>query len=195
MRGLIICTATLVLISPVLLLTTVVASGEITPPNWSNELIKAQFPEGGYFKATVTINIAPKYYPGRAPLTFEEGQRPMGMGMGSLGNMVLYQDFGTFRNYFIYRGPGINFMGFPQGAQTRDTDGYILAEARYLDWIRAGDGPVTALIIEEFHYGAAGKITFYCKSKISFPRGEKIAEYDQRGKKQQDYYFLWPCGI
>jgi hypothetical protein len=81
----------------------------------------------------------------------------------------------------------ISHVAQADGARTNDSSGKLLAEAKLLRLVK-GEG----IYIEERHYGVDGKVAFQCISFVEFRSGFKKEETDGVGKKQRDYYFLWP---
>ncbi len=77
------------------------------------------------------------------------------------------------------------YVGPAKGAVTVNPSGQILAEGRLLR------GTGTAAVIEEYHYSGSGSLIFRCESLID-DYGVKRQESHTAGKKQRDYYFLWP---
>jgi len=130
-----------------------------------------------------TLSMRPPFYKGSMPLRFIAGK----IQVGANQQVTLYQDFGQWRNAFIYEDPRNKFLGVADGARTTSPSGQLLAEAK-LARIIQGQG----IEIEEFHYASNGEVRFYCKSQIDFTTGFKIVETDVKGEKESDYYFIWP---
>jgi len=68
--------------------------------------------------------------------------------------------------------------------------GRVLAEAKRVSLVQ-GQG----FEIEERHYGSGDELIFQCTSRISFGTGWKVRETDAKGKKDAEYYFLFPRWI
>jgi len=155
-------------------------------PIWSKEAIEKEV--GTVFTYEQTIMMKPPFYKGSMPLGFIAGKEPFAMSE----MITIYHDFGDFRNTFIYVDPRMKFSGIAEGVITTDRSGRLLAEARILRLISNETKQLQGIEIEEFHYGKDSKLKFKCKSQIDFPMGFKQKEVEGVGKKQKDYYFIWP---
>lgn len=154
--------------------------------------------DGSIIRQEVVAYKRPPFCKGDGDFTYIAGKRPTGMSgfMGGGANMItFYHDFVNYRNEFTYSHNQIGFiLGFPGGARSIDPSGRLLAEAKLLRFLKGGSGNrgMKGLEIQEFHYNSEGKLIFTCKSEISFNLQVKVSEYDTIGKKQRDYYCLWP---
>jgi hypothetical protein len=163
---------------------------EIETPNWDmtdTEAVKiAQWPV--YMTISpVRINAPLPFYKGAVPLNYVvyyEGEIPTFPPPNAI---VIYDfyDLG-FQNYFIYK----NGYPVPDGALTLDKLGDKVAEARAMGYVTYRNE--SFLEIEEFHYRNS-ILVFYCKSYIK--DGIKISEEKRIGKKEEEYYFLYPDKI
>ena len=132
----------------------------------------------------MTQHQKPKFYQGALPFKYIAGKKRIGPNE----TYAVYHRFEGWWTTFFYSDVRMKFSGIAEGARTIDANGRILAEAK-MSQLLLGNG----VEIEEFHYGADGNVRFYCKSRISFGLNEKESETDVRGKKERDYYFLWPA--
>jgi hypothetical protein len=160
---------------------------DIKTPIWTDNDLK-KFEGGALITYDETINVPPMFYNGSMPLHFTSGKRFRGPEMMT----TVYHDFDDFRNTFIYADVMMGALGIAGGARTTDRSGRLLAEARLSRMITSDTTGLKGLEIEEYHYNRNGKLIFKCKSLIEFPIGFKSKEYDLIGKKQTDYYFIWP---
>ena len=128
----------------------------------------------------------PPFYPGEMPLKYTSTRRPSG-GPYGMNELVLSDQFGGWRNDYVYEDSRHQIMGIADGARAIDDHGKILAEARL-----SKEAFGKTLEVEEFHY-TNGKVHFYCKSLFTMD-GMKQSENDKRGKKGQEFFFLWPTG-
>jgi len=156
-------------------------------PMWSEDVVRKQ-PQAALTYET-TLQMKPPFFTGSMPLQFTAGKALQGFDPSEMTNV--YFDFGDFRNTFIYVDPRMLYSGMAEGAVTADSSGRLLAEARLLRMLPEGGGQLQALEIEEYQY-KDGKVVFRCKSKFDFPMGFKQSESEAVGKKQRDYYFIWP---
>lgn len=124
--------------------------------------------------------------------TFYQGQMPLKFKVAKGENHPLSYSFGDFQNFFIYHSASELNYGIAEGAYTIDKSGRLVAEARLLPLVFVGNRQLVGINIEEFHYGLNGELTFKCESRIDFPFGFKRTETNVVGKKERDYYFLWP---
>lgn len=177
---------------------------KIKTPIWSKDAI--QPPQRAVLEFQTTISPRPPFYKGSMPLKFKGGEEVYASNMMA----ALYCDFEGFRNTFIYLDVIMRFSGIAEGARTTDSSGRLLAEARLTrrpfsaEWgpvpkrtepsISDKKKQVKEIEIEEFHYDKNGKLIFKCISQIDFATGVKQKEYKAIGKKQSDYYFVWPVG-
>jgi len=123
-----------------------------------------------------TLERKPPFFSGAMPLEYTAGQ--------SAGGVLFFHDFGGFRNQFK-----LNDALIVIGARTIDGNGRLLAEARARYYVK---GIEQGIELEEFHYDKAGAVTFKCKSDVDGGTGFKVDEKEKIGKKDKDYYFLWP---
>lgn len=158
-------------------------------PMWAEADVQ---PRGGPVLVYETVlSMRPPFFKGKMPLRYHEGKRMLAMDERG----TVYQDFGKFRNRFVYREPANEFSGITDGARTTDSAGRLLAEARVVRFIEGEKGqPVSGIEIEEQYYDAAGKVVFTCRSVIEMGTGFKVSEKEQKGRKTEDFYFLWPAG-
>lgn len=155
------------------------------PPLEKTEMEK--MPDARLFVYQIEVSGRPPFYKGPLPLVFNDGKKILGGGgMGSV-SWSFYHEFKGWRNEFIYSDSKFKYSGVADGARTKDASGKLLAEAKLFQLIKG-----EAIVIEEFHYSADRKVRFYCKSRISLTTGEKQSETDIKGKKEKEYYFIWP---
>jgi hypothetical protein len=131
------------------------------------------------------ILVRPPFYKGSMPLVVMTGKRPLGMGQMA----TVCHEFNGYRNAFIYSDPALKFSGIADGVRTSNRSGRLLAEAKLVRTIKD-----EGIEIEEFHYRQDGRVQFYCKSRFEFGTGFKMSETEVRGKKESEYYFIWPTG-
>jgi len=171
---------------------------EIETPNWNFDDTEAmrlhrEGKDNEIIVSEITSHAPPPFYKGEVPFTYEVGYEEI----APFAMIVVYHDFYKgFRNYFIYEYGNNTLFPVPDGVITLDASGNKLAEARA---IRRAVGTVTYgtvtyentsfLEIEEFHYKNA-RLAFHCKSVIW--NGIKILEKECIGKKDEEYYFMYP---
>lgn len=151
--------------------------------NDRSNFIQIQLSQQGVFQYKQTLNLKPPFYDGSMPLVFVSAKKAIGQSE----MIIIFQDFGKFKNTFTYNDVALKYSGVADGARTTDPSGALLADAKLVKLIK-GEG----IHIEERHYGPDGKVTFRCISLIHFRDGFKKEEMNVEGKKQKDYYFLWP---
>ncbi|MGB2843028.1 MAG: hypothetical protein WBC40_11250 [Halobacteriota archaeon] len=162
---------------------------QINTPNWSEEDLEAykiltENPDEHLRTIERTQIIELPFYDGPLPMVSKMVVKPMYAGM----SLIITQDFEGFTNYFVYNNVTLKISGTAEGAVTIDDANQVIAEARFLRYIK-GKGIVE---IEEFHYGPDGELIFKCKSQISFA-GVKVNQTEDIGKKERDYYFFYPA--
>ena len=179
--------------------TNTSSSALVPPPIWKEsetEVAKlaGQTPNATVWEVKETLYKKPPYFDGSAPITYTDLAAefiPAAFAGGS-GRGVLVSRFRTFENHFLYSEDGamLKFSGIPIGARTTSTgDGQLLAEARILS--KRAD---MAFELGEFHYDRQGKVRFHSISKID-STGFKIEEIKHEGRKEQDFYFVWPVRL
>jgi hypothetical protein len=150
----------------------------------SSILNHIQLAQQGTFQYQETLNMKPPFYEGSMPLVYISEKKAIGMSE----MITVSRDYGDFKNNFSYNDAAMKYSGIADGARTSDPAGRLLAEASLIKLIK-GEG----IQIEEKHYGSDGKVIFRCISLIEFGlMGFKKEEMEIEGKKQRDYYFLWP---
>ena len=122
------------------------------------------------------LSRKPPFYKGSMPLEYTSGK--------SAGGILFFHDFGGFRNQFK-----LNDSFIIIGARTVDGRGRLLAEARARYYVKGNEQGIE---LEEFHYDEAGNVNFKCKSEVDSGTGHKVGEKEKTGRKDRDYYFLWP---
>jgi hypothetical protein len=153
-------------------------------------------------RTKATLHLRPPFYSGGGDLSFKELSHEAEPGLcGSMGGhcgLVLAQDFGEFKNLFVYPdSPEERLSGMPKGARTTGPGGELLAEAKVVAVARDANNQLQGIDIQEFHYGPGGCFLFQSKSRIA-PRyswGFKVSESEVSGRKKADYYFLWPMEL
>jgi hypothetical protein len=133
----------------------------------------------------ITIYEKPTFYQGSMPLSFISRKQFLNGG----GAITLEHRQANWTNIYGYSNDQF-LSGIPTECRTVDKNGRLLAIAK-LSSRTEGYG----VEIMETHYDEAGKATFECKSKIDTSNqtiGLKNAEAVMHGKKQMDYYFVWP---
>jgi hypothetical protein len=136
-----------------------------------------------------TINIAPLFYKDPVPFSYMDKAvyAPGGMDSPTM-DIAIVHEYPSWRTVFIYTSRESVLDEIPDRVQTTDIEtGRILAESRRLSIIK-GEG----IDIEERHYGSSGELIVRCKGRISFGFNQKVQEMDLSGRKQADYYFLFP---
>ena len=136
-----------------------------------------------------TIFRRPPFYKGQMPLTFQAGKRVRGPMTEMI---VLYHDFGSFKNTFAYGQSQLAVAGIPDGAVTKDPSGTLLAEAHLAELSTGTGRQLDGAWITEVHYYPGGKVRFRCRSFIAIPDCFKTRETQTVGTKLEDYYFIWP---
>ena len=114
------------------------------------------------------------------------------MSMG-VGGIVVMDEFEDFQTAYVYpRSMTEKLSGVPIGAVTfSKTTNEIIAQAKQTNRTSAG------IEIEEVHYRncPGGGCCAVFKSKSSINRFRyKERESETTGRKQRDYYFMWPLG-
>ncbi len=128
----------------------------------------------------------PPYYKGNMPLKYIQVKRPIGSN-----NMInVVYDFGAYKNLFGYKDPAMKYSGMAQSAVTVDSSGRVLAIA-VMSRLK-GNPVLEGLEIDEYHLNPDGSCYFYCRSLMKMGIGHKVSETGQKGKKQKEYYAVWP---
>lgn len=166
---------------------------EIETPNWDmNDTEAVKLAQWGYPDLMtihpVRINAPLPFYKGAVPLNYVVYYEGVPPAFPPPNAIVIYDfyDIG-FQNYFIYK---LNRDPVHDGALTLDKLGDKVAEARAMGYVTYRNERF--LEIEEFHYRNS-ILVFYCKSYIK--DGIKISEEKRIGKKEEEYYFLYPDRI
>ncbi|MCL4365626.1 twin-arginine translocation signal domain-containing protein [Patescibacteria group bacterium] len=91
-------------------------------------------------------------------------------------------------NVFVIGG----YRDFPQEARTIKKDSnFISAEANVVKVLNNGAQQLTGLEIEEVHYDSKSRPIFRCTSQFN-EKMVKISETNIKGKKLEEFYFIWP---
>jgi len=130
------------------------------------------------------VVAAPREYGG--PRAYLTGRVSLHSG-GSQETVVVFHDYGGWRNEFVYNDVDSFLSGVADGARTTDTSGRLLAQARLCRRM-----PNEGVEVEEYHYGKGGTSAFFCKSVFGFGAGAKRSERDRQGRREAEYYFIWP---
>lgn len=169
-------------------------------PFWSEQDIKnteekTKSMPGIVMRHNVTLNMRPDFYKGSMPLEFESISKGF-PGGGMMGfSITLIHDFGDWDNLFIYDSSG-PMPDIPSGAVAiRKKDRQLMAESRFVRFEKNERG-MSDMVIEEIHYDKNGEYPiFYSTFTVNFSEGFKKDEKNVKGKKRQDYFFLWPGGM
>lgn len=137
---------------------------------------------------SVSAGTKPPYYDGSMPLESKMIVKVMGTDRSL---KITHELDRRFANYFVYNNSALKINGTAEGAVTIDkfANNKVVAEAQFLRYIE-GSG----IEIEEFHYGPNGALIFRCKSHIDFA-GVKVNQTEEIGKKERDYYFVYPANM
>jgi hypothetical protein len=164
--------------------STADSAGSFGIPELADSVFKqTKTAQQGVFQQQQILNLKPPFYEGSMPLVFVSGKKAI-----TQSEMItVSQDFGKFKTTFSYHDTALTYSGIADGARTNDSSGRLLADAKLIKLLK-GEG----VHIEEQHYGPDGKVFFRCISFIEFRTGFKKQEMDVKGKKQRDYYFMWP---
>ena len=127
------------------------------------------------------------FYKGKLPLAYIMVVPASDEIGGGISKTPYCFDFKEFQNDFVYKD------GILAGAIAKNRDGYLVAEARIRRY-ETNDGSED-IWAEEFHYNKNQKLIFYCKSKLDVNFGTKLSEKEISGKKDRDYFFIWPRGL
>ena len=137
-----------------------------------------------------TIYNKPLFYSGPVPFNYTAYYSPdlLGGGGGQFFkcHIVLLQDFGQWKNLFVYDDLMLKHSGVAGGAITIDENKNRVAVAK-LSKVIKGEG----VEIEEYHLNKSGGVMFYCKSHYGFGGGKENEAY-AKGKKEAEYYLFWP---
>lgn len=155
-------------------------------PIWDREdLDKYPFP---FYRVQVILNgQRPPFYEGSLPVEYIAYTKYV-----SDCNLRVYCDFDGFRNEFIFWGPRFGAATKAEGIRTTDFDENLLAEARLSRIILDEDNQMRRIEIEEYHYSSDGEVIFKCRSQFDTSTGFKVRETEINGRKDREYYFLWP---
>ncbi len=145
----------------------------------------------------VTLNMKPPFYNGTMPLHYKTTAKEMGGGMmSSLSTPAIY-NFGTWSNQFIYKDEKSLIYGMPDGAvAVSNTDNTLIAECKVMKLLSDSDKQLTGFEIAEIHYSQDGRRAIFTSTfVVDFPIGFKSREKETRGKKEKEYFFIWPGGL
>jgi hypothetical protein len=131
----------------------------------------------------VIIYQKPPFYRGSMPLKFISRKQFVGPN----STITLEHRHAEWTNTYRYEDPVLFYSGIATESRTTDKEDKVLATARLSRLIK-GQG----IEIEEIHYNTDGQVVFKCTSTIDFGIGFKKTEDVTFGKKQNDYYFVWP---
>jgi len=144
----------------------------------------------------VTLQLKPPFYKGPMPLKYVSTSKNLGGGMMSgLSSTILVHYFDTWRNLFIYKDTTSMVYGLPDGAIAVDNeDDYLLAECKVIKQLNKGQR-LSGFELIENHYNSQGDAIFQSRFEVDFHKGFKVRELETRGKKEKEYFFLWPTGL
>jgi len=145
----------------------------------------------------VTLHMKPPFYKGIMPLVYETASKEMGGGgFGSSLSIPAMHDFGGWRNLFIYKDVQSLALRMPAGAVAVDNkSNNIIAECK-VKQLLMGDKQLSGFEIAEIHYSQDGRRAIFTSTfVVDFPRGFKTKEKETMGKKEKDYFFIWPSGL
>ncbi|MDD2753734.1 MAG: hypothetical protein PHT44_03955 [Candidatus Portnoybacteria bacterium] len=140
--------------------------------------------------------MKPPFYRGPMPLEFNEYTKNIGGGMMGMESIVLCQDFGEWRNIFVYKDTISMLSRMPAGAIAVDNNSKrIIAECKVMKLLDA-DKQLTGFEIAEIHYDKNGERAIFTSTfQLDFPMGFKTKEIKNQGKKEREYFFIWPSGF
>lgn len=132
----------------------------------------------------VTHHVSPLFYRGTTPFTYQSGMYEM-----SFSKVAKWSEFAEFRIEYGSEGrkhiPGVG-ASIPATAIASSPEGKVVARAEVVELIKS-----SGFFVEEEHLGPGGEIVYTAKSFFVFD-GEKQSESEARGKKEKEYFFLWP---
>jgi len=151
----------------------------IKVPIWKESDIKWDIQDSYTYEKYDTRN--PPYYNNDPPFSYL---------IGKYESIIVFHKFRNFINIFV------DPISLIKGAITKSlTNNKIVAEAKiryYTTKIPNSNKYRQERELEEYHYDENGDLIFHCKSLIDPYSGFKIKEMEMIGKKEIDYYFLWP---
>jgi hypothetical protein len=140
-----------------------------------------------------TILMKPPFYSGPMPLKLDElvCMSPGFMGLGS--NIVLVQDFGEWRNIFIYIDRMAVLNSMPAGAiSVENRSNFRVAQCKVIRPLTAKDNQLTGFEIEEVQHADDGRIQFRGRFEVDFHLGFKTRQLSSVGRRIKEFYFVWP---
>lgn len=169
---------------------------------WSNDEVKAtgklvESMGGMTLTREVTLMMKPPFYDKQMPLVYKTISKDMGGGIGSMGmgSIVLCHEFNGWRNIFIYQDIKSMLFNMPEGAVAVETrNNSIIAECKVMKMLDK-DKHLTGFELSEIHYNLEGKPIFASTFEVNSQTGFKTKELKTQGKKEKEYFFLWPGGI
>jgi hypothetical protein len=171
------------------------APGTQKPPLNLGQLELARNPDAPQFNQVVILEQPPSYYKGPAPLKFAKVRHRF--RRDEMRDVA--HDFNEWVNHFIYTKDNnaeeiwksLMNWGIPTGARATNRDSRrTVAEGRLLGL--AKENNMLTLKIEEFHFDALSNVTYQCQSSFDIYSGFKIAESEAKGRKEKEFFFLWP---
>ena len=166
------------------------------PAEIEGSRITKENPQASLRQLSTSWRQKPPFYNGPMPIqytSFVFDVIPSSMAMG-MGGIVVMDDYGEFKNLYVYpESMSEKVSGIPIGAVTMSkTSNEVVAEAKLLKHDSGG------IEVEEFHYnncaGGAGCCLIFRSKSLINRFGYKEKEDETNGRKEKDYYFMWPMG-
>lgn len=183
-----------------LLLTGCDANLDVEPlwskQDWKNTEKLINSTGGTLMEREVTFFVKPPYYNGQMPLRYTTLSKYMGGGgmMGST-NIPVIHGFDGWSNLFIYKDAQSLLTQMPAGALAVNNDHVLVAECKVVKLLSSNEHQLTGFEIAEIHYSNDGQRAIFTSTFTVDLNGFKTKERDTRGKKEREYFFIWPTGL
>jgi hypothetical protein len=146
---------------------------------------------GGPFLAEETaILTRPPFYQGELPLKLTAHLINIGNGLTKPKKVVLCDDYGDWKNIFLYKDANSIYLDSSNGAVAISKGNHILADAKVRKKFDI-EKRFIGIEIKEAHYNQRGDMIFTSVFEIDQTSGFKIKEISSYGKKEKEYFFLW----
>ncbi len=144
----------------------------------------------------VTLYLKPPFYSGQMPLQYKTISKETGGGMMGSMAIPLSFDFGSWRVLFIYTDTLSLLTQMPAGAvAVNNENNTLVAECKIMKMLDT-DQQLTGFEIEEIHYDKEGKHPIFTSTfLVNYDDGFKTNEKNVKGRKEKDYFFIWPTGL
>jgi len=142
--------------------------------------------EGSLVVYHTTLYQKPPYYRGSSDLEYDKHVIPAIGGWYGSSEQVKIHVFDDFFITYIHEPGSANIGAIAADKKTREP----VAEA-HLEIYSTGEKGY-GFRAEEFYYDSEMRLIYYCQSEVEFGSMFKTDVLKELGRKQEEYFFLWP---